>query len=198
MTGEVVVALVGMAGCGKTTAARYLVGRGFASIRFGQIVLDEVKRRQLPPTEAHEHAIREEFRSRHGMAAMAVLNKPRIDAALARGPVVIDNLLSWSEYKALRDAYGGRFAVIAIHASPRTRYARLGDRALSPDDRSYIDRPFSPEEARHRDVTEIENIEKGGPIAMADHHVVNEGSPDELLEALNAILATLPGAPVLG
>ncbi len=177
-----------MAGCGKTLAARHLVSRGFSSVRFGQVVLDEVKRRGLPPTEEHEHAIREEFRSLHGMATMAVLNQPKIDAALERGPVVIDNLLSWSEYKAMRARYGDRFATVAVVASPATRYARLSGRSLAPDDAAYVDRPFTPAEAQHRDHTEIENIEKAGPIAMADYAIINEGSKPELLEALDAVL----------
>jgi hypothetical protein len=42
-------------------------------------------------------------------------------------------------------------------------------------------------EFQARDYSEIENIEKGGPIAMADYLVVNEGSLKDLHKKLNLI-----------
>ena len=36
-------------------------------------------------------------------------------------------------------------------------------------------------------MAEIENIDKGGPIAMADFTVVNDGTPAELCGSLDAI-----------
>jgi hypothetical protein len=41
-------------------------------------------------------------------------------------------------------------------------------------------RRLTPGQARKRDYAEIENIEKGGPIAMADFTVVNEYSLEYL------------------
>jgi dephospho-CoA kinase len=40
------------------------------------------------------------------------------------------------------------------------------------------------EEARGRDYAEIENIEKGGPIAMADFTVVNDSDLQNLYSQL--------------
>ena len=39
-----------------------------------------------------------------------------------------------------------------------------------------------------RDFSEIENIEKGGPIARADYMIVNEGSLKKLYAELDKIL----------
>ena len=50
-------------------------------------------------------------------------------------------------------------------------------------------RPLTEEEARSRDISEIENLHKGGPIAMADFLVVNDGSEKEFLMKLE-VLAT--------
>ncbi|MCX7789186.1 MAG: hypothetical protein N2378_00970, partial [Chloroflexaceae bacterium] len=44
------------------------------------------------------------------------------------------------------------------------------------------ERPLTPAEAEARDEREIEHIEKGGPIAMADQLIVNDGD----LATLNA------------
>ena len=35
------------------------------------------------------------------------------------------------------------------------------------------ERPFNAQEAAERDQTEIENLEKGGPIAIADYYIYN-------------------------
>ncbi|MCS7072357.1 MAG: hypothetical protein NZM00_12695, partial [Anaerolinea sp.] len=63
-----------------------------------------------------------------------------------------------------------------------TRYSRLAARS---------ERPLTPEEAERRDYQEIEMIEKGGPIALADHFIVNDGTEAELLAALDALVARL-------
>jgi dephospho-CoA kinase len=43
-------------------------------------------------------------------------------------------------------------------------------------------RPFNAQEAAERDKTEIENLEKGGPIAIADYYIDNSGSIKEFHE----------------
>jgi len=184
-----VIALVGMSGAGKTEVAEEFKKLGWDYIRLGQITLDEVKNRNLEPGEKSERAIREEFREKHGMGAFAILNFPKIDEKLEDSNVIVDGLYSWSEYKEFKDKYGDTFTVIAVYAAPGTRYARLENRAAKHgDDPKMIFRSFSREEAKARDYAEIENIEKGGPIAMADYTVVNDGDLDELQEKTKKII----------
>ena len=59
-----------------------------------------------------------------------------------RGDVVIDGLYSWEEYTFLKNHYRDDFCVMAVWASPRTRYARLTRR---------VDRRLTLEEAPSRD-----------------------------------------------
>src|SRR3989338_10587214 len=107
-----VVAIVGLPGAGKSEAANYFVRHGFAYLRFGQITLDEVKRRGLELTEANERQIREALRQEHGMAAFAKLNMPTIDELRSLGKsVLIDGLYSWSEYKLLKEKYGDALTI---------------------------------------------------------------------------------------
>lgn len=166
-------AIVGMAGAGKTEAAHVFGENGFTTVRFGDITDDEIKKRGLVINEENERAVREALRQEHGMAAYAVLNRPRIDSALRLGPVAIDGLYSWEEYCSLKDYYEENLAVVAILASPYIRHLRLSLRVV---------RPLSPEEALKRDRAEVENLNKGGPIAMADYNIINEGSLQELAE----------------
>jgi dephospho-CoA kinase len=47
------------------------------------------------------------------------------------------------------------------------------------------------EEAASRDKSEIENVNKGGPIAMADFTVLNENSLEKLKSETKRVLFTL-------
>ncbi len=160
-----VIAVVGMAGSGKSEAARVFETSGFARVRFGDITDMELQKRSLARNEENERRVRESLRQQYGMAAYARLNLPRMDSARAISNVVADGLYSWEEYIFLKDYYRDSFLVLAVWASPATRYQRLGRRAV---------RPLSLEEARSRDQSEIENVNKGGPIAMADFTIANE------------------------
>ena len=60
---------------------------------------------------------------------------------------------------------------MAIIAPRGLRHQRLAQRP---------ERPLTPAEALDRDYAEIENVEKGGPIAIADHYIMNTGSLEDL------------------
>ncbi len=176
-----VIAIVGMSGSGKSMVADRLKKKGFAFLRFGQITLDIVKQRGLEPTEENERQIREDIRKEHGMAAYAMLNFPKTDMLLKDGDVVIDGLYSWEEYIEMKKRYGDSFLTLAVYASPKTRYARLSGRVYdSRKDREMRFRPQTPDQSKSRDYAEIENLNKGGPIIMADYTIVNEGSMEDL------------------
>ena len=124
-----VVSVVGMCGAGKSIVADEFVKAGYGYLRFGQITLDEVRRRGLEPNEKNERLIRERFRKKHGMGAYAVLNLPKINKIFSqRKDVLIDGLYSWSEYKVLKKKYGQRLFIVAVYAPPKTRYKRLENR----------------------------------------------------------------------
>jgi dephospho-CoA kinase len=171
-----------MAGAGKSEVARVFQGQGFTGIRFGDVTDEEIRKRGLELTERNERYIREQLRQEYGMAAYAKLNLSKIDSALKHGDVVIDGLYSWEEYTFLKDHYRDDFYVVAVWASPRTRYNRLTRR---------VDRPLTLEEAASRDKAELENINKGGPIAMADFTIINESSLKDLQKETERIIARL-------
>ena len=178
----IMVVIVGMAGAGKTEVASVFEQNGFTRIRFGDVTDEEVEKRGLELNEENERYVRELLRQERGMAAYAKLNLPAIDSALKTSGVVIDGLYSWEEYIFLKEYYGEGFAVVAVWASPKTRYARLTGRP---------DRGRTLEEAASRDKTEIENINKSGPIAMADFTITNESSLDDLKKETKKIISRL-------
>ena len=177
-----VVSIVGMAGSGKSEVARVFEDNGFKKIRFGDVTDDEIKKRGLKLNEENERLIRQQLRQEHGMAAYAKLNLPKIDAGLKSSNVVIDGLYSWEEYTLLKSRYGDNFHLVAVWASPATRYLRLVIRQV---------RPLTMEEAAGRDVAELKNTNKGGPIAMADFTIINESSLKDLERETKKVLAAL-------
>jgi dephospho-CoA kinase len=178
--GNRIIAIVGMCGAGKSIACDVLRDNGWFYIRFGQITMDRLKQEGKEITPKNEKVMRESLRKTYGMGAFAQLSLPLIKDALKKGNVVIDGLYSWSEYKILKEKFGNTMKVVCIHAAPEIRYKRLGDRLFDVNDKKARMRPLTREEARARDYAEIENIEKGGPIAMADTMIVNESSEDDL------------------
>ncbi len=185
-----IICISGLCGSGKSEIGEYFIKMGYAYLRFGQIALDEIKKRNLEPTEVNERPIREALRKQYGPAAFAILNIPKIDALILEGKnVLADGLYSWSEYKELKNKYNNDLIVIAVYASPKTRYERLVDRKSRYDaDPNLKFRSLTKEEAKTRDYAEIENIEKAGPIAMADFTIINEGSLEELHTQIDKIL----------
>jgi len=173
-----VVALVGMCGAGKSVVSDYYKEKDYAYIHFGAITMEEIEKRGLEVNEKNEKAVRESLREDHGMAAFAVLNLPKIEDALGETNVIVDGLYSWSEYCVLREKFSDQLKVLAVFTPREVRYSRLAARSH---------RPLNADEARGRDYAEIENIEKGGPIAMADYTVVNDSDVDALRARLDML-----------
>ena len=177
-----IVALVGMCGCGKSVVCDMFIEKGWNRIYFGGVTMDELARRGLEKNEKNERAIREELRREHGPAAFAKLLLPSIDEASAKGNTILDGLYSWSEYKCLKEHFGDDITVVAIVADRAIRYGRLTTRVI---------RPLTNAEAESRDHAEIEKLEKGGPISIADYFVFNNGSVQELSAQINSIIEKL-------
>lgn len=180
---SIILAIVGLAGAGKTEATECLLKKtGWPKVYFGQAVIDEVKKRGLPLNEANERLVREEFRAKDGMAAMAVANLPVVKKLFESSSVIIESLYSWEEYLKMKEEFGESFKVLAIFSSFQTRSARMASRPL---------RPLTSTDLASRDKSQIENLHQAGPIAGADWTVINEGSKEELYGAVDEILKKL-------
>lgn len=179
-----VISVVGMAGAGKSEVAKIFEENGYIKIRFGDVTDEEISKRGLVQNEKNECFIREDLREKHGMDIYARRNLPKIDSALKQVDVVVDGLYSWEEYIFLKDYFKENLHMVAVYASPGTRHRRLTTRA---------NRPLTLEEAIGRDREEIEDINKGGPIAMADFTVINESSLENLRNEVNKVISKLEG-----
>lgn len=180
---KIILAVVGLPGAGKTEVVDYLIKKTkWPKVYFGQGVLEEVSRRGLEISEKNEKKVREDLRAQYGMAAMAIINMPKIKKLFQTSNVIIESHYSWEEYLELRKEFGGAFQVLAIYSSPETRIKRLAERPI---------RPLTSAEVISRDYSQIENLHQAGPIARADFTIINEGTREELYSKLDSFLQTL-------
>ncbi len=179
-----VVALVGMPGAGKSLCVEHLEKKGYPSVYFGGVTVDEVKARALEVNEQNEKIVREDLRAKEGAGVMAERIIPKIEELYKAGhkKIVADGIYSWTEYKIFKEKFGEKAVIIAITAPRNLRHQRLAQRAV---------RPLTDEQVTSREYAEIENIEKGGPIANADYTIVNDSDTEQLLKSLDKILAEI-------
>ena len=184
------ICLVGMPGAGKSIVSDYFMSKKkFGYFRFGQIVLDKVKESGQPQSERLEREIRENIRAEHGMAAMAILNLPKIESLIKDGDVIGDGLRSFEEYLFLKEKFGDRLSVVAIYAPPKLRHAWLVSRGSQHGtDPKLKYRSNTADEVMSRDIAEIENLHMGGTIAMADCTLVNTSTKDNLYKQIDQVL----------
>lgn len=176
-----IVAFVGLTGSGKSTAVEYLTEKGIPKVYFGGVILDEVARRGLELTQENEQPIREELREKEGndFVVRRIITQIHDLVGAGQHRIVADGLYTWTEYKALKHEFPGELTVIATVTSKHLRKARMSRRPL---------RPLTSEQVDQRDWAEIENIEKGGPIAIADYYVMNDKDPEHLYTQIDSIL----------
>ncbi len=168
-----------MCGSGKSEAVKFFEEHGYKKVYFGAVVMEEMKRLGLEVNEANERQTRENLRKEFGMGAMAVKSVDKIESFFKEGNVVIESLYSWEEFKIVKEKFGEAFKLLTIYTTKDLRYARLLKREI---------RPLTNEESESRDKSEIEKLDKGGPIAFTDYLVVNDGTLEELNNKLKTYL----------
>lgn len=176
-----IVAFVGLAGSGKSSAVEYLTEKHIPKIYFGGIIYKAMEEASIPVTWESQQKFREEIREREGkdFVVKRAIAEARKLIESGQHRIVLDGLYTWSEYKLLKHEFPGEMTVIAIVTPKHERKARMAKRP---------ERPMTPQEVDERDWTEIENLEKGGPIAIADYFVHNDRDLDWLHEQLDVVL----------
>ena len=179
-----IIAFVGLCGAGKTTATEYITEKGYPKVHFGGVILTELEKAGLEYNEENGRKIREELRQKNGrdFVVKQIIQQIYDLKASGQHDIVADGLYSWTEYKALKHEFPGEVTVVAVYAPKYLRHHRLSIRA---------ERPMNEFDAEGRDWSEIENLEKGGPIAMADYLIVNDGDLEKFYSQIDEIMADI-------
>jgi len=177
MKRQKVIAIVGMPGAGKGFVSEPARSRGIPVLVCGDVIREETERRGLPMTPENMGTVMLDIRREEGPAVVAERLIPKI-ASSKRPVVVIEGVRSMAEVDALRR--NRVISIVAVHASPRTRYERLHARARSDDPKSW-------KEFVERDSREL-SVGIGNVIALAEEMLVNEGSIDDLKAASELVI----------
>ena len=178
-----ILAIVGMSGSGKSVAVDHLTKKGYPKVYFGGMIYKEMAKRGIERTEdgESEKRFREKIRQEEGkdwvVRQVIAETKDLINAGQHR--IVLDGVYSWTEYCLLKHEFPKCLTFIAIVVDKKLRYERVANRP---------ERAFDITAIRERDRSEIENLEKGGPIAAADYYVLNNHTIERMTDDLDQIL----------
>ena len=174
------LAVVGMSGTGKSVVTDYLEENHWKKVYFGGITYKLMEEAGIPRTAdgKSEKEFRENLRKEHGPECYAKFLESEIREALMEHDVVLDGLYSWYEYKYLIEKFPN-LKLLCVVTDKALRYQRVAERS---------ERSFDREAIIYRDISEIENLFKGGPIAYADYYILNNGTKEESIERLKKIL----------
>ena len=173
------IVTVGMPGSGKDELVAVARSIGLATLKMGDLVRDETRRRGLAVTNQNVARVASEERERSGGGVWAQRALPK----LTETRMLVDGCRSDVEVTVFRHNFGDLY-VLGIYASPETRYDRMTARGRNDDG-------LSLQEFFDRDRRELKwGI--GNAFALADGMLVNEGTLDEFRtasrRALEAIL----------
>ena len=161
---KIVVGLAGMPGSGKSLVVKTAQQEGYAVVVMGDVIREETQKRGLKPTPKNVGKVMLDLREKGGNSIIADKCIPKIEQQKSR-KVIIDGLRSTSEVDAFK-AHFSKFSLIAVHASPETRFKRLYRRHRSDD-------PDGWELFHERDMREL-GVGLGNAMAMAEHFIINE------------------------
>jgi dephospho-CoA kinase len=166
---KLVVGLAGMPGSGKSLAVETAQLEGYAAVAMGDVVREETQKRGLDINPKNMGKVMLELREKGGKRIIAERCIPKIEQKES-GKVIVDGLRSLDEAEAFKARFP-KFSLMAIHASPETRFNRLYRRRREDD-------PDEWELFRERDMREL-SVGLGNTIATAEYLIVNENNKNE-------------------
>lgn len=175
----IVIGVTGMPGSGKSViAGRIGETLSWPVYSMGDVVRREVQRRGLPLTSHNIEAVARKLREEMGDDAVARLLMEELERDPPRTPgIVVDGMRSLAEARALRAL--GPLCIVAVHASPMSRFQRVIRRARRGDAASW-------DQFVERDLNNLA-LGIGSLIALADYMIVNEQSVDQALREAQRI-----------
>lgn len=178
-----ILAVVGMSGSGKSVVVDHLTAKGYPKVYFGGMIYKEMEKRGIPRTEdgESEKEFREMIRATEGKdwVVRQVIEEIKDLISAGQKRIVLDGVYSWTEYKTLKHEFPKNLTFLAVVVDKKLRYKRVANRP---------GRSFDAAAIRERDRSEIENLEKGGPIVAADYYILNNGTVDDLNTGVDRIL----------
>src|SRR3990170_4724391 len=120
---KLVVGLVGMPGSGKSVVVETAQQKGYEVVVMGDVIREETRKRGLQLNPKNIGAVMLDLRKKGGQGVIAEKCVPRIERADSN-KIIIDGLRSLNEAEVFKQHFPS-FSLLAVHASPETRFNRL-------------------------------------------------------------------------
>ena len=163
---KIVVGLAGMPGSGKSLVVDAAAEMGYGVVVMGDVIREETQKRGLELNPKNIGRVMLELRKKGGASVVADRCIKKIKK-LESEKVIVDGLRSLSEVAAFKKRFPN-FSLMAVYASPETRFNRIYRRQRSDD-------PDGWELFNERDMREL-GVGLGDVIAMAEYLIINEHS----------------------
>ncbi len=167
---KLVIGLAGMPGSGKSLVVDTAREMGYAVVVMGDVVRQETTKRGLELTPQNVGKVMLELRAEGGNNVIAQKCIPKI-LEQTSSKVLVDGLRSLYEADIFKENFA-KFSLVAVHASPETRFSRLSNRRRSDDASEW--KVFN-----ERDMREL-GVGLGNVIAMAQQIIVNDNSFEQV------------------
>ncbi len=182
-----VLAFVGAPAAGKTEAALVAKDMGIPVITMGDVIREELKRRDLPLNDENAGRVATELRKREGPDAIAKRCIPLIKGIQSRAGeaakktvIVIDGIRGVAEVELFKKELGSDFMLVLVETPLIHRYERIKARGRADDVLSL--KEFEEREARER------GWGMGEAMANADTVIHNVGSLDAFRDQIKSFL----------
>lgn len=179
-----ILAFVGAPAAGKTVAAAVAKEMGIPVITMGDVIREELQRRELSLSDANAGRVANELREREGMDAIAIRCIPRIKdkegKKAKKTVIVIDGIRGIAEVETFKEEFGTDFILVRIEAPLTLRYNRIKTRGRGDD-------LLNIEEFKEREERE-KRWGMGEAMEKAEKVITNEGSLKEFKEEIKRIL----------
>lgn len=177
--------ITGSIGAGKGTVVEYLKEKGFVHISARSFFVEEMEKRGIPVDRDHMSQFANDLRKEHGPGY--VFEALLVRAQGAGEKVVIESLRTPGEVEKMRSH--PNTILLAVDAEQRIRYNRIFARQSELDSVTFDE--FQAHEEREMENTEPHKQNIRAVINMADHHLTNNGTLDELHAQIDAVLEAL-------
>ncbi|MFP4051745.1 MAG: AAA family ATPase [Thermoplasmata archaeon] len=169
------ILLTGMPGAGKEEFLNVARKEGYDIIRMGDVVREHAEQKGISFEDQNLGSFAQDERERHHEGIWA----DRTLCDITEDKTVIDGVRSREEVSIFKSDLGD-LHIVAIHASPNTRFERLKERGRE-------DAPQTWSEFNDRDNRELD-WGLGRVIARADHMIINESSLKDFYSKVRELL----------
>ena len=179
-----IIGLTGENCAGKSTAAEYLMKKGFYFLSLSDVLREELKREGKAITRENLIAKGNELRSQLGAGA---LGKKICQQLEHDKNYCIDSIRNPAEVDELKKI--GRFFLLYITAQPNIRFERIKSRKRESDPQTY-------DSFLHFEKLEMENEDKTkqnlkATFAKADHSITNDRDFTSFYESIDSTLSKI-------